>query len=62
MYIADTLSRAFITSEKAYDNIGFESINIINQEPMSSDRLKDIREETANDNTLQELETVIRSG
>ncbi len=63
MYIADTLSRAYIQGDE--ESAGDETIHCINMAdylPISKERLNAIKEATALDDTLQELKAVILRG
>ena len=63
MYIADTLSRAFISNEETQPAFhDFENINMVETLAVSADRLKDITEEPAKDKTLQRFEKTIKEG
>ena len=62
MFIADTLSRAFLDNENETECADLENTDVVNHINISVDRLKDIRDETAKDSVLQTLEEVIVSG
>ena len=62
MFIADTLSRAFLENETETDSVHLENINIVNLIPISADRLNETREETVKDDILQNPNKVKRSG
>ena len=78
MYLADTLSRAFLPSKgsasgqdkvvlSVQDNRGetakdAESINMLQHLLVSGDTLKIIQHETTQDVTMQELEAIIKNG
>ena len=78
MYLADTLSRAFLPSKgsasgqdevvlSVQDNRGetakdAESINMLQHLLVSDDTLKIIQHETKQDVTMQELEAIIKNG
>ena len=78
MYLADTLSRAFLPSKgsasgqdevvlSVQDNRGetakdAESINMLQHLLVSGDTLKIIQHETKQDVTMQELEAIIKNG
>ena len=63
MYIADTLSRAFLRTEKSEQAFSdFENVNMVNHVPVSADRMKEIKKETEKDETLQILAKTIKEG
>lgn len=63
MYIADTLSRAYL---KETDNSDFEKnleiVNMVQYLPMTESRLSDIRKHTCSDESLQVLKDTILQG
>ena len=61
MYLADTLSRAFIHSTPQHTQ-DFEEVNVVNFLPIREERLDQIRNETAQDESLQLLKKTILSG
>ena len=65
MHIADTLSRAYLPAEANERRTGqsdFEQINMAELLPITDERLKEIRQATACDESLQTLKTVILEG
>ena len=62
MFIMDTLSHAFLENKSETDCADLQNTNIVNKIGISTDRLYEIREETAKDNIFQNLEEVIKSG
>ncbi|XP_061180813.1 uncharacterized protein K02A2.6-like [Saccostrea echinata] len=63
MELADTLSRAYLPNEKpSKAESAVEAINMLQFLPIAPNRLKDIQDETAKDNTLQNLGSSIRNG
>ena len=62
MFLADTLSRAFLpkASEDAQDE--FETINALTYLVMSDERIREIRQHTSNDPALQQLKRTIQEG
>ena len=62
LYIADTLSRAPL-SETA-DDLEFKQydINVLYTLPISESKLEEMKQETKNDETLQELLTTVKNG
>ena len=61
MFLADTLSRAYLPSSKQ-DETEFETINMINSLPISEARLLQIQRATEMDESLQILKAVIQQG
>ena len=61
MYLADTLSRAFLRSSKNTQG-EFERVNAVKSLPMSPDRLRQLRQATDNDVVLQHLKHAILQG
>lgn len=62
MYIADTLSRAYLESEQSDLDSEFDHVNMVQSLPISNERLSQIRSETALDDNLQTLKEVIITG
>jgi transposase InsO family protein len=75
MYVADTLSRAFLkthtdktnqdhifTITRSYIEQELENINVVQGLPISNERLNQIKEETARDPNMQELMSVVKDG
>ena len=63
MYLADALSRAYLPyngSQKIAEE--FESVNMVEDIPMKPATLQEIRDHTEQDEVLQELMKVIRTG
>ena len=61
MYLADTLSRAYITGERSRHE-EFEHVNAAKFVPMSDMKKDEIKASTAKDDVLQQLKTVILGG
>ena len=63
MYLADTLSRAYLP-EKPQDCFqkGLETVNMMKHLPITPQRLNDIQQHTANDQTLMLLKDSILNG
>lgn len=61
MYLADTLSRAYITSSENTQG-DFELVNMVSFLLIREERLGKLKEETEKDDTLQTLKTVITRG
>ena len=61
MFLADTLSRAFLPASKQ-DKNEFETINMMKCLPMSKERLLLIKQDTEADESLQVLKAVIQKG
>ena len=63
MYLADTLSRAYLPLDKQeVDTTEFESINAVDDMPISGERIKELQEHTEADETLQEVRETIQHG
>lgn len=62
MYLADTLSRAFLPTVDGAQVSEFEHINAIKHLPIREERLIKIRMETENDEVLRHLKSVILDG
>ena len=64
MYLADTLSRAFLKDTHTTDSESkeIEAINMIKDFAISEERLKEIQQHTETDTQLQKLKHVIQSG
>ncbi|CAC5426704.1 unnamed protein product [Mytilus coruscus] len=64
MYLADTLSRAYLkeTSDTSITTDETESINMIDELPISEERISELQEHTKNDLQMQELKEVIQEG
>lgn len=62
MYLADTLSRAYLASTKHPSGTEFEVVNNASCLPMSSERIQEIRNATERDENLQVLKQVILQG
>lgn len=64
MLLADALSRAYLddTAQEGTVQKEIESVNMIQYLPISEERLKVIRGETAKDDTLQTLIKMIKEG
>ena len=61
MFLADTLSRAYLPSRVQVES-EFETINVTNYLPISQARLLQIQHETEKDESLQTLKAVIQQG
>ena len=61
MYLADTLSRAFINNTPQ-DSHDFEEVNVVTFLPIREERLEQIRKETEQDESLQILKRTILNG
>jgi len=61
MFLADTLSRAYLPSRVQVES-GFETIKVTNYLPISQATLLQIQRETEKDETLQTLKAVIQQG
>ena len=61
MYLADTLSRAFLPTTKNTQG-EFERVNAVKLLPMTDERLEEIRTSTRDDDMLQQLKEVIQIG
>ena len=61
MFLADTLSRAYLPSCTQVE-AEFEAINMVNYLPISEARLLQIQRETEKDESLQALKAVIQQG
>ena len=61
MFLADTLSRAYLPSRVQIES-GFETINVMSYLPISQARLLQIQRETEKDETLETLKAVIQLG
>ena len=61
MFLADTLSRAYLPSDAQIES-EFETINIINYLPISEARLLQIQWETEQDESVQVLKAMIQHG
>lgn len=59
MHLADTLSRAYLPTEGNPQDREFAYINMASYLPIAEDRLEEIRRETRNNPSLQELKSVI---
>ncbi|CAG2213699.1 unnamed protein product [Mytilus edulis] len=64
MYLADTLSRAYLkeTSDTSNTTDKIESINMIDELPISEERISELTEHTTKDQQMQELKEVIQEG
>ncbi|XP_064638291.1 uncharacterized protein LOC135494308 [Lineus longissimus] len=67
MFLADTLSRAYLQSEDHHDTrqnvvLQFQSIRMTDYTPISSTTLREIQHATQDDEDLQELKSVILQG
>ena len=60
MYIADTLSRAYLKHESGTDNFG--AVNAVKHLPISTERMAMLKNHTERDETLQTLKQVIQRG
>ena len=65
MYVADTLSRAFIKGESscgAAEDVEVMVNSIVNNLPVSTDKMGELKEATRTDEALQQLKFTIRRG
>lgn len=65
MYVADTLSRAFIKGESscgAAEDVEVMVHSLVNNLPVSTDKMGELKEATRTDETLQQLKFTIRRG
>jgi len=62
MFLADTLSRAYLTQNDDSAQSDFEIINAVNYLPMRKERMHIIRRETQSDPSLQLLKETIQQG
>ena len=64
MYLADTLSRAYLNDTGSPQEVDIETqqINMTEYLPVSSERLSAIQQETTTDQTLQAVKEMIQSG
>ena len=65
LYLADTLSRAHLPNSKSEEEtleLDFQAISMISTLPVSDDKLKEIKEETRKDETMQTLVKIINEG
>ena len=63
MYLADTLSRAYLPAKPEEDDYtDQESVNMVSYLPITEERLTYIRDGTSRDETLSLLKEVIASG
>ncbi|VDI08221.1 Hypothetical predicted protein [Mytilus galloprovincialis] len=64
MYLADTLSKAYLKETSATSSTAdeIESINMIDELPISEERISELQEHTRKDQQMQELKEVIQEG
>ena len=62
MYLADTLSCAFLSAGKKQPTTEFEAIHAVNYLPMRGDAVQNIHNANEQDSTLQVLKAVIQHG
>ena len=62
MFLADTLSRAYIAHQATSSSCEFDTINALSYLPMKEDIIRKIQNETAKDTALQALKAVIQNG
>ena len=67
MVLADTLSRAYIPeierdASRMEDEIEYHAHSVLHRVPISTDKMKKVREETSKDPTMMILMNVIRRG
>ncbi|XP_063962569.1 uncharacterized protein K02A2.6-like [Lytechinus pictus] len=62
MYLADTLSRAYLQSGKTDEMRELETVNLAMHIPVSQPLLTEIREATKRDETMQRLQEIIKQG
>ena len=61
MYLADTLSRAFLSSTENAEG-EFERINAVKYLPVTDERLEELKKHTQEDEVLQQLRQTIQTG
>ncbi len=64
LYLADTLSRAHLSNCKSEEilDLDYHAISMISTLPVSDDKLREIKEETRKDGTMQTLVKIITEG
>ena len=65
MYVADTLSRAYITGEPtcgAAEDIEVMVHSLVRDLPVSAGKMKEFRQSTANDEVMQQLRGITNRG
>ena len=65
LYLGDMLSRAHLSNSKSEEEtleLDFQAISMISTLPVSDDKLKEIKEETRKDETMQTLVKIINEG
>nr|XP_006816318.1 PREDICTED: uncharacterized protein K02A2.6-like [Saccoglossus kowalevskii] len=63
MYLADTLSRAYLTDQPPKNpQVEIESVNMVQSLPLSQPRCQDIKTHTESDQSLQLLKSMIQNG
>ena len=62
MYIADTLSRAYLKDLPNDNESDIEGVNMLSDLPISEQRISEIQQHTLNDEQMQELKEVIQNG
>ena len=62
MFLADLLSRAYLTKDAEPESQKFECVNMASYVPISDERLEKIRQETQRDESLQVLIKVFLQG
>ena len=62
MYIADTLSRAYLKDLPNDNESDIEGVNMLSDLPISEQRISEIQQYTLNDEQMQELKEVIQNG
>ena len=65
LYLADTLSRAHLSNCKSEEetlDLDYQAISMISTLPVSDDQLKEIKEETKNDEIMLTLVKIINQG
>nr|XP_054766977.1 uncharacterized protein K02A2.6-like [Lytechinus pictus] len=62
MYLADTLSRAYLQNGKTDEMRELETVNLAMHIPVSQPLLTEIREATKRDETMQRLQEIIKQG
>ena len=60
MYLADTLSRAYLNSPSLQEDL--EYINVVGVLPIRQERLAKLKEATDEDDTVQHHKSVIKNG
>jgi hypothetical protein len=62
MYIADTLSRAYLKDLPNDNESDIEGVNMLSDLPISEQRISEIQQHPLNDEQMQELKEVLQQG